>query len=79
MGNTEAHGLAYMVFHLSESESVSAAVLKRATLRDMHRPQWLLDDWQNECRELCRSVPIADWVHDDARGFARWSALARFS
>lgn len=37
----------YLIFHLAESATVSGGVLKGATLRDMHRPQWLLDDWQN--------------------------------
>jgi len=37
----------YLAFHLSEGASGAGVVLKGATLRDMHRPQWLLDDWQN--------------------------------
>jgi D-alanyl-D-alanine carboxypeptidase len=37
----------YMAFHLSESALGSGVILKGATSRDMHRPQWLLDDWQN--------------------------------
>ena len=36
----------YLSFHLSGGGSGSG-VLKGATLREMHRPQWLLDDWQN--------------------------------
>ena len=36
----------YLAFHLSEGAS-AGVVLKSATLRAMHRPQWLLDDWQN--------------------------------
>ena len=35
----------YVAFHLSSNASQS--VLKGTTLREMHRPQWLLDDWQN--------------------------------
>jgi D-alanyl-D-alanine carboxypeptidase len=37
----------YMAFHLSDSPSAFGSVLKSTTLRDMHRPQWILDDWQN--------------------------------
>ena len=37
----------YVTFHLSDTPSASSPVLKGTTLRDMHRPQWLLDDWQN--------------------------------
>ncbi len=37
----------YLVFHVSSGSSAVGSVLKSTTLRDMHRPQWLLDDWQN--------------------------------
>ena len=37
----------HIAFHLSDTSSASSPVLKGTTLRDMHRPQWLLDDWQN--------------------------------
>lgn len=37
----------YLAFHLSNTSSASGPILKSPTLRDMHRPQWLLDDWQN--------------------------------
>ena len=33
----------YAVFHMAEADS---AVLSGRTLREMHRPQWLLADWQ---------------------------------
>jgi CubicO group peptidase (beta-lactamase class C family) len=37
----------YVIFHVSEGAAGSDGVVKRATLHDMHRPQWLLDDWLN--------------------------------
>ena len=36
-----------VAFHLTDYASAAGPVLKGTSLRDMHRPQWLLDDWQN--------------------------------
>jgi D-alanyl-D-alanine carboxypeptidase len=37
----------YLAFHIAEGSSGGSPVLAGRTLREMHRPQWLLPDWQN--------------------------------
>jgi CubicO group peptidase (beta-lactamase class C family) len=37
----------YLAFHMAEGASGDSPVLSGRTLREMHRPQWLLADWQN--------------------------------
>ena len=36
----------YLAFHMSDQEQARAQVLKGSSLREMHRVQWLRDDWQ---------------------------------
>jgi D-alanyl-D-alanine carboxypeptidase len=37
----------YMAFHMAEGLNVESPVLSGRTLQEMHRPQWLLPDWQS--------------------------------
>lgn len=37
----------YMVFHIEEGSNGDSSVLSGPSLREMHRVQWLLPDWQN--------------------------------
>jgi D-alanyl-D-alanine carboxypeptidase len=37
----------YLAFHMAEGSNGDSRVLSGRTLREMHRPQWLLPDWQN--------------------------------
>ena len=37
----------YLAFHMEEGSSRDSPVLSGRSLREMHRPQWLLSDWQN--------------------------------
>jgi D-alanyl-D-alanine carboxypeptidase len=37
----------YMAFHMAEGNNAESPILSGRTLREMHRPQWLLPDWQN--------------------------------
>jgi D-alanyl-D-alanine carboxypeptidase len=37
----------YLAFHIAEGSSIESPVLSARALREMHRPQWLLPDWQS--------------------------------
>ncbi len=37
----------YVAFHMAEGSNGDSPVLSGRTLREMHRPQWLLPDWQS--------------------------------
>jgi D-alanyl-D-alanine carboxypeptidase len=37
----------YTAFHMAEGRNVESPILSGRTLQEMHRPQWLLPDWQS--------------------------------